>query len=130
MASYPPLLKEILESARLQKSLGEPVQGIFDLDSTLFDVSPRITKILHSFAALPVIKSAYPSEAALIAQIEPHVKDYGVRRTLARYNFTLPNQEFGKILVAYWKKHFFSNEYLHFDLPYPGASKFVNQLKE
>jgi hypothetical protein len=37
-------------------------------------------------------------------------------------------QEFHEAISQFWKTHFFSNSYLHFDVPYEGAVEFVDQL--
>jgi hypothetical protein len=128
MRAYPPLLSEMIESAKRQKAKGAPLQAIFDLDSTLFDVSHRIAKILHHFADLPEIREKYPEAASFISRLEPHRLDYGVKRTLNRVGFKLPDEDFAKTIEKYWKKHFFADTYLMYDQPYPGATAFVNDL--
>ena len=57
-----PVLNNIIERARAAKATGAPFKAIFDLDSTIFDISPRITKIFHAFAALPEIKKNFKKE--------------------------------------------------------------------
>lgn len=128
MASFPALLKKIIAEAEDHKAKGHSLKAIFDLDSTLFDVSPRISKILQSFADLPEIRATYPKESEFLLTVEPHPQDYGVRKTLERYGVSFENQEFLKILVEYWKKLFFANEYLKYDRPYPGAAEYVTTL--
>ncbi len=129
MSKRPELLEQILKETVTSKSSGSRLKAIFDLDSTLFDVSPRITKILHDFAELPEIKTQYAQEAALLRTVKPHVGDYGVKRTLARYGFNIaPTEEFVRLLVEFWKKGFFANQYLKYDIPYEGAVEFVNDL--
>ncbi|MDZ4677536.1 MAG: HAD family hydrolase [Oligoflexia bacterium] len=129
MSKRPAILNEILKEAVTLKSSGTRLKAIFDLDSTLFDVSPRITKILHAFAELPEIKAKYRKESELLLTVKPHPEDYGVKRTLARYGFSLsPSAEFAQQLVDYWKKYFFGSDYLFHDVPYEGAVGFVNDL--
>ena len=105
-----------------------PLKVIFDLDSTLFDVSPRITKIIHLFAEQNEIKENYPEESKILLSLRSHESDYGVKKTLTRIGFQPPNMEFIKSLVDFWKKAFFSNAYLEFDQPYDGAPEFVREL--
>jgi hypothetical protein len=126
------LLQEIVKKAAFAKKGGEPFTAIFDLDSTLFDVSPRISKILQAFAALPNIKTRFKKEAEILSTIQPHSSDYGVRRTLARHGVSMEDTtpEFAELLVSFWKKNFFGNEYLIYDAPYPGAVKYVLDLEK
>ena len=128
MSKRAPILDEIVKLAKMYTALKQPLKAIFDLDSTLFDVSPRIARILQDFAAEPEILVNYPNEARVLALVEPDVRDYGVRRTLERYQFDHPNPEFAKNLIEYWKRRFFGNDYLKYDKPYPGAVQFVNEL--
>ena len=128
MQNRPDILNKILTEAREHQRRGTPTRAIFDLDSTLFDVSPRIARILNDFAADPEMLLRFPNETKVLALVEPHVKDYGVRRTLERYGFEPPSPEFAKILVDYWKGHFFGNDYLKYDMPYPGSQTFVQDL--
>lgn len=120
--------KRLMAAASLQKSKNMPLKAIFDLDSTLFDVSPRITKILHDFANLAEMQKSHPEACAKLLTVRPHPEDYGVKRTLMRYGFEPPDFEFVEKLVDFWKSKFFSNPYLSYDVPYPGAQSFVKEL--
>lgn len=129
MKLRPKLLQDIINRTLQAKLSGmNSVKAIFDLDSTLFDVSFRISKILHTFAELPEMKSKYPSEMEAIKKITPHNQDYGVKRTLQRLGFCSPGEDFTISLIEFWKKNFFGNDYLHYDLPYPGAPEYVQDL--
>lgn len=123
----PHTISQIVQT--IQKDLQEgPVRTIFDLDSTLYDVSPRISQIINEFGRLPEISSSYPEHADLLQKVTPSPKDWGIKRTLMRYPFTKPDDEFIHQLVHFWKKAFFSSEYLKYDVPYPGALPFVKNL--
>ncbi len=122
-----PILERVVSLAQRQPP-DSPLQAIFDLDSTLFDVSPRITKIIHLFASLERIKTSYPKESAKLLKLEAHESDYGVKKTLMRIGFLPPDLEFIHDLVDFWKKAFFSNQFLEYDRPYAGAAGFVNAL--
>jgi FMN phosphatase YigB (HAD superfamily) len=128
MKPRPPLLERILNLTRQAKLENRQLKAIFDLDSTLFNVSPRIIKILHDFANLPSIKNDFPKASEKLLTLEPHLSDFGVKRTLTRIGFETPNQEFIIKIVDYWKKEFFGSDHLHLDVPYPGAQKFVKDL--
>lgn len=105
------------------------LKAIFDLDSTLFDVSPRISRILNELGEDPHWIGSHPEYAEILRQVKPHKSDYGVRRTLQRYNLPPVDMAIMKRVAERWKAGFFSNDFLHLDIPYPGAAQFVNSLK-
>ena len=100
---------------------------VFDLDSTLFNVSPRTEQILKEFA------ETY--DLPHFTQIKVHPKDWGLKEIMIRegYDFS-ENAETNillhKKLISFWTEKFFTNEYLHFDTPYLGAVHFVQTLFE
>ncbi len=126
---FPTILNEILDEVTLKSNKGLKVRAVFDLDSTLFDVSYRIAEILKEFANHPTYSVSHPEESAVLASLRPHPTDYGVRRTLERIGFPWRDMDFIKSMVEFWKLKFFSNEYIRYDQPYPGAVEFVNALK-
>lgn len=101
---------------------------VFDLDSTLFDVSHRTQKILHDYANLPEVRSSYPREVELLQKAQVQIQDWGYAEALRRIGSYEPSSEFKAQLFQFWKTHFFSNPYLHFDQPVPGAVDFVNNV--
>lgn len=117
------ILEKILNEVKSDSTV------IFDLDSTLFDVSPRITAILHNFALNPEHQRKYPEYCEQILKVKPDPSDYGVRRTLERHGVHLTDMNFGFMLVEYWKERFFSGQYIHHDTPYEGAVEFVHDVK-
>lgn len=113
--------------AELEK-IERKVLLVFDLDSTLFDVSHRTQQILMEFAQLPEILRKYPQEAELLKQAQVTIQDWGYAEALRRMGSFESAQAMRAELFQFWKKHFFSDPYLHFDQPVPGAVEFVNQL--
>lgn len=103
---------------------------VFDLDSTLFDVSPRLEKILLDFAANEEFKKLFPDQIALFDQIKTHPKDWGIRAALSRVGLDGDNLEFQKAVTTFWLQHFFSNHYLQYDQPMPGAIAFVQAVEK
>ncbi len=94
---------------------------VFDLDSTIFNVSPRSQKILHEFA----LTNHLPE----LLNITVKTEDWGVYEALLRAGYTqIQNQDLHQALKKYWNEKFFSNEYLHYDTPYVGAIHFVQSL--
>lgn len=101
----------------------------FDLDSTLFCVSPRTQAILRSLAAQENIVSRFENEARLLATLEVLPTDWGVKSALLRTQVQWPH-EFLLAIRDYWRKHFFSSDFLHHDLIYPEANSYVSRLSE
>ena len=103
------------------------VAVIFDLDSTLFCVSPRTRAILRRLGSEPEFQRKYPAEAEVMRTIDVHPTDWGVRAVLERENI-LPSLEFFLEIRGYWKHHFFSSEFLEHDEIYPSANEYVSHL--
>lgn len=115
-------LKPTLKSILILAAENPRIVCVFDLDSTLFNVSPRTQKILHEFAALhkPELK-----------KVEVLHTDWGIKEALLRAGYQLDDSpELHKSLRDFWVDRFFSNEYLHFDVPYRGAVAFVQRLQQ
>jgi predicted secreted acid phosphatase len=95
---------------------------VFDLDSTLFNVSPRSEKILHEYA--------HESEQKKLLDLRISLSDWGVFEPLLKSGFSLDTHpELYQSLKKSWNQKFFSNEYLHFDTPYLGAVRFLQMLE-
>lgn len=119
------LLSEILASTSESTLQGKRVLGVFDLDSTLFDVSPRLQRILDSFASSPTIQNLHPTKAQRLQQIKIQHKDWGLKTAIQRAGIENDSPELAQAIRAYWGKNFFSNDHLHHDVPMPGAVQFV-----
>jgi acid phosphatase class B len=122
------ILDEVL--LRIQKSLesDHKVLTIFDLDSTLFDVSPRLEKILMEFAEVPEHQRRFPEHIPYFKNIRTHRTDWGIRKTLIRAGLTHAEPEFQDAVRDFWRQRFFSNEYLEYDVPYEGAAEYVQEV--
>lgn len=99
---------------------------IFDLDSTLYDLTLRVTSIIERFVADPAVQSRFPEACRLMSAIKIQRTDWGLVEPLARIGIT-PKQHASFIheLQAAWTEGFFSNEFLDRDFPLPGAVSFV-----
>ena len=97
--------------------------AVFDLDSTLFDVSPRTQKILSEYADL--------TQKSQLHDIRIQPEDWGVKEALFRAGYTLDQHEPLFIEIRdFWRERFFSNEYVHYDTPYEGAIAYLLELAE
>ena len=102
---------------------------IFDLDSTLFDVSPRTQAILDTFLKLPHVQEQHPKEYSLLRTVQIQSGDWGLRQPLEKMGFQ-STPDFHKTLREYWRQHFFSSQFLHHDQPYVGAIEYVTALQD
>ena len=122
MSANPTNLNEILQLARDMSAQNMRTLAVFDLDSTLFNVSTRSQKILHEFAAT--------HQHEVLKNIEINHTDWGIKEALFRHGYTLEKDtEFLKTVRDFWSERFFSSEYIHYDVPYTGAITFVQELE-
>ena len=101
---------------------------IFDIDSTLLCMKFRTQAILEDLAQEEFILKKFPEYSKKISQIQVTTRDWSVLEILSRYN--IKEETLLQETQKYWKKHFFSNQYLHLDQPYPKAAEFVNKLSK
>lgn len=118
------ILTEIEHSVRENK----PVLAVFDLDSTLFDVSPRLTRILADFADVPEYQKKFPESVKLLKGLQTERSDWGIKQALIRAGLDSHHPDFHAAIKQFWVEHFFSNEYLDYDVPYEGAVDFVQKI--
>ncbi len=104
------------------------VAVVFDLDSTLFCVSSRTQAILRHLADEDSFQSQYKNVAAWLKGVEVRPEDWGFRALIERHAPHGPIEMF-QAIREFWKKHFFSNEYLHHDVIYPHAEEYVRHLE-
>lgn len=101
---------------------------VFDLDSTLYDVSPRIKKILLNYSQDPNHQKQFPEAVHLMKEIQWLKNDWGIQEALNRVGLDHQHPEFLHSVQNYWRTHFFSNDALLDDIPYPGAVDFVKKF--
>ncbi|MBC7464589.1 MAG: HAD family hydrolase [Bdellovibrio sp.] len=115
-------LNEIIKNATQTTKQNLRTLAVFDLDSTLFNVSTRTQKILHEFADLHNLEDLKNTEVLLT--------DWGVREAVIRQGYKIEtHSEILEKLRDFWFERFFSNEYLHYDVPYIGAIEFVLEME-
>ena len=120
------ILEQVLTEARSHKSR---LLAIFDLDSTLFDLAPRILRIIEEFAALESTRMSYPDQCARLRAMEVLKEDWGIAEGLVRLGMQAEDsQEFWHAIHSHWARNFFSSDFLHYDAPLAGAVDYVNEL--
>ena len=102
------------------------IHCVFDLDSTLFNVTPRTEVILKEMIQEEFFMIHYPSEVKKLRNLLVRHDDWGIKEVLARSGVNCP--QFYNKAKDYWSNNFFSNDYLKYDKPYEGAVDFVNEL--
>jgi hypothetical protein len=118
-------LKQVLETS---KALGSKSLAVFDLDSTLFDVRPRALKVIQSFCELEEIQQRFPDSLELLKTVQLLASDWGLKPAVERAGLGSHSHEFHQALKNHWRQTFFTNEYLHHDIPYEGSVEFVQKL--
>lgn len=116
-------LNEIIKISRELRAQNLRSLAVFDLDSTLFNVSTRTRQILSEFA------DTYNQPA--LKNVEVKLEDWGIKEAVFRAGYSIEqDQELLVTLRDFWRDRFFSNEYIHYDVPYAGAVSYVLELAE
>lgn len=105
----------------------EKVAVIFDLDSTLFEVSARTRAILQQLGGQSEFKSKFETASETLRTIEVLPTDWGIKSLLTRYQF-LASSELVHHVRDFWRKHFFSSHFLDQDEMHPLANEYVRHL--
>lgn len=121
-------LKNILYEIDIKLSQNGTVLAVFDLDSTLFDVRPRILKIFKEFSELPEMISKYPVATQKLRGLKNLSHSYYIRDYIQEIGLQNESPQFFKEIYEYWRFRFFHNDYVMHDTPVPGAVDFVQKL--
>ena len=95
--------------------------GVFDLDGCLFDTRIRLVTIFHEFASVTGAAGRYFAFAE-----RSDFTDWDLKKPLRKYG--MPEAEIEAIFkefIAFWRERFFSDEYVAWDDPMPGATDLV-----
>lgn len=122
------LLIRINNTIKQLRKDARKVAAVFDIDSTLYDVGPRLEQILIDYARDPEKQKLFPDLVPKLQNIRVLRQDWGIFNALERVGLDGHHQEFQKDILQWWKERFFSNDYIHFDQAYPGSVDYVNLL--
>jgi hypothetical protein len=116
-------LNEIIKTVSDFRTQNLRALAVFDLDSTLFNVSTRTKKILSEFAELHQLEE--------LKNVEVKHEDWGIKEAVLRAGYH-PDRDLDMLekLRDFWFERFFTNEYVHYDVPYAGAISYVLELHQ
>jgi phosphoglycolate phosphatase-like HAD superfamily hydrolase len=117
----------IVNLHQLIKLITSQTLVVLDIDSTLVQTHKRNEAVLRRFAKDAGIDSSH-SGRHLFGQSECFPFEYGYAQALHRLG--VADEDLKSQVAHYWRKHFFSNEFLHCDLPHDGAQDFVGWLNQ
>jgi hypothetical protein len=124
-----PILSRVLHEAWEFSKTGRRFLAVFDLDSTLYDLTLRVSTIIDEFALKPENIARFPAECAGLARVKIEPTDWGLEAPLGRAGLA-SNTPFFKALHDYWVACFFSDAYMLHDEPLPGAVEYVQELHQ
>ena len=115
---------ELFDKVSATSAAGKDPIVVLDLDGTLYDNSHRTLRILQEFAhAHPEVGTDL---VAAVDRMSPSQVRYAMNDTLEGAGIN--DAAFAKAAHAYWRERFFTNDYLTYDLPTPGAVEFVHLI--
>ncbi|MFN8575996.1 MAG: HAD family hydrolase [Candidatus Sericytochromatia bacterium] len=117
-------LKYLSELGKLENQKGLSPFILFDLDSTLFDNSPRVYKIIQDF--IEEHRDIYPEHTEKMSYIRRQDIVWGIKENLKKIN--VHDEELVNKVIRYWYERFFSNDYI-IDVPLSGSCQFVKDLE-
>ena len=126
------VLDEVVQRCRKVLEKKELPIVVFDLDSTLFNVSKRSYEILREWLAHPESQT-FSETLKEMHGLEPAEMKYSLQDVWEKRKIPHEAEPFSthfKHAKNYWRKRFFGNEYLVHDEPTPGAIQFVKNLYE
>jgi predicted secreted acid phosphatase len=118
--AYQAIIDRISEA----KSAGKDPLVVLDLDGTLYDNAHRILRILQEFSHLH--GHGHQDLHELVRRLVPADIAYTVTQTLHAQGYK--NDAVTEEAERFWRKRFFSSEYVVYDLPIPGAVELVGDL--
>jgi phosphoglycolate phosphatase-like HAD superfamily hydrolase len=121
---YKPFGTNLEQDALLDRIIAEAKSGtvgVFDLDGCLFDTRIRLVTIFHEFASVKGVVGRYFSFAE-----RSDFTDWDLKKPLRKYGMPEPEIDaIFKEFIEFWHVRFFSDEYVAWDDPMPGATDLV-----
>ena len=120
-----------MKSDNVKNLLNNPTPDCFfilDIDSTLVTTYQRNQAILDAF--IESHKQTFPKDCAQLANASCQLGDYGLTNCLDRIDFVATNPEAKNELMNYWRRNFFSNDFLYADRPTEQAVQWTQMLEK
>ncbi len=124
------VLQKILTQSKHAIENGKTVKAYFDLDSTLFDVTPRVQRILEVFCEDNSMRLKYPQAIDILKTVQLETHPYYLKDLMLKIGLKNEEPHFYKEIFQFWKVRFFHDDYVVFDKAEKGAVEFVNRLYE
>lgn len=121
VAAQQPLFARILERVRASATAGRHPIVVCDLDDTLLRTAFRTQAAMRAWTETPAGRPYAPA----LARLPLEAIGWDVGGTLAKLG--VPEAERAGA-TRFWASRFFSNDYLRFDQPNPGAVAFVKAV--
>lgn len=124
LQEYQPL-KYLIKVAEIEARNNKEYFLLFDLDSTLFDNSPRVYRIIRDF--IKEHGADYPEDIGKLTAIKREDIIWGIKENLKKAEIF--SEKITDHVINYWFERFFSNEYI-IDVPLQGACQFVKDAQD
>jgi len=135
-SSFHPLsTREVLQ--KVEEIVGAHVQGpnrntkpivLFDLDSTLYEVGYRTLAIIEDWNKAPKARLSIQEDLNRLKLEHIGYSLYDLARNLGLEPAHPEIKNALDEIKPFWWERFFSNEFLPYDKPYPGAIEFAQRL--
>ncbi len=119
------VLNQVLEAVRTSYNKQERPMVVLDLEGTLFDNRTRNLQILKEYGEQE-LKAVRPAQAALLANLMPPQMQYTTGDTLRGIGIT--EDAVISNAAVFWAARFYTDDYLKYDVPNPGAVNYVRSL--
>lgn len=116
----------LFDKVSATRAAGKEPIVVLDLDGTLYNNQHRTLRILQEFAHSKGAEA--PELVAAVDGLSPDQVRYAMTDTLEEAG--LRQLDIAKAAHAYWMDRFFTDDYLGYDLPTPGAVAFVHLIHE
>jgi hypothetical protein len=130
MAQSAEVLSRILINIDKEIEKGSATRAVFDLDSTLFNVAPRFSKIIEEFCTDRSMCQKYPKATEKLSQVKVTHHPYYLKQFMVDIGLSEEPKEFYKEIFEYWQTRFFHDKYVVYDEPEIGAVDFVQSLHQ
>lgn len=123
------VLDRVVQAVQAKK---KPVV-VLDLDSTLYEVQPRTFQIIQEFLNDEASGGLSSSVREGLQGLQMEQLEYSIRDAFGKLGLNIDASEVQvdlEKLGSFWWKRFFQNDYIQYDIAYPGTQDYVSRLFE